>query len=134
MVVFDTRQCLVIDGNCPGIVTDELSVRNAIEVIGARHHIAAIHLGGLPAQAIHAVLDGACRHIFQQPALYQGIDVFWLERVCGHSAIAHVMQLAGDLAQHPLPIRLRAVTAIPIAIAQLFQLVVQVAHVYFPVW
>ena len=55
--------------------------------------------------------------------------MFGLERVRGHSAVAHLMQLASDLIEHPLPIRLCAKTAISVAMTQLFQLVVQVAHV-----
>ena len=46
----------------------------------------------------------------------------------GHAPIPHLLQLIGNLVKYARAIGLRTVTAIAIAFAQLFQLVVQVSH------
>ena len=58
--------------------------------------------------------------------------MLWLQGSGGHPPIPHLLQLIRDLVEHTRTVGLRAVTAIAVAFAQLFQLVVQVSHRVLP--
>ena len=107
-------------------VADVLTVGNAVVVVGSRDDVLSVDLLRPPAQGAHAVLDGSDRYFAGLPVIDQCLDVFRLQGMGAHAPVSQIMQLIRDQRQDPFPIRLGGVAAVPIAVAELFQLVVQV--------
>jgi hypothetical protein len=62
------------------------------------------------------------------PALDQSLDVLRFQAGDNHMPKAQFLELVGDLVEHALAVVLRGIAAVAIAIAELFQFVVQVPH------
>lgn len=57
--------------------------------------------------------------------------MFGFQGVCIHPAIAQFIELIGDECQYSFPIDLGREAAIPVSVAELFELVVQIFHSVF---
>jgi len=76
----------------------------------------------------HPVLDRARGEFFGEPALDEQLHVLGLELLRMQFANAHLVELVGAEIEDVLPVRLRCVTAVAVATAELFEVVVQIAH------
>ena len=115
-------------------VGHELTVWDAIVIVGSGYHILFIHFPRPPAQYRHSVLDRAAGEILRQPVRDQGIHMLRFQRSCVHPVESQHVQLIGDMHQMMGPLALGAVTAVPILAAELFELVVQVPQGAISVW
>ena len=64
----------------------------------------------------------------------QGLDVLWFQRTATHAPKAEGVELICDQGEHALTVALGGVAAVAVALAKLFQLVVQVAHGVLSLW
>ena len=67
-------------------------------------------------------------------ALQQGVDMLRLQGSGTHAPEAEGLKLVCDQTEHALAVALGSVAAVAVAPAQLFQLVVQVAHSVLELW
>jgi len=78
--------------------------------------------------ALVGLARGELDRLFPAPALDQGVDVLRLRGSGTHSPEAEGVKLVCDQTEQALPVALGGVAAVAVAPAQLFRLVVQVAH------
>ena len=97
-------------------------------VIRTSHDILAIDLLCPPANRRQTVLHRPCRQPLALPVFDQRLDVLGFERLGAHMSITQVVKLIGDLRQQTLPVPLGRKTAVPVAAANLFELVVQISQ------
>ena len=106
----------------------ERAAADAVMGVVFRDEVRLVDLPGPPTQGAHAVLEGAVRQALFLPVLHERLDMLGLQRGDLQVAIPDVVQLIGDHGQLPGTIVLHGAGAVPIAIAHLFELVVQFAN------
>ena len=109
-------------------IAHERAAADAVMGVVFRDEVRLVDLPGPPTQGAHAVLEGAVRQPLFLPVLHERLDMLGLQRGDLQVAISEVVQLIGDHGQLPGTIVLRRAGAVPIAIAHLFELVVQFAN------
>lgn len=134
VLIRDTRQRIVVERYGFGLIADELPVGYPVMLVTTRNDVTAIHFVRPPAKAIHAVFEGARGEVFRQPAFHQRLDVLRFEGIRSHAPVAQFVQLVGHLIEHPRPVDLRRITAVAIALTQLFELIVQISHRVRSLW
>ena len=78
--------------------------------------------------ALVGLARGELDRLFPAPALDQGTNVFRLQGSGTHAPEAEGVKLVCDQTEYALAVALSGMAAVAVAPAQLFQLVVQVAH------
>ena len=76
----------------------------------------------------HPVLEGAGGEVLGEPTLNQLLDVLGLETLRTQTPDAHLVELIGDQIEDVLPVGLGGVATVAVMAANLFEVVVQVAH------
>ena len=97
-------------------------------IVGTGDDVLLVYLLCPPTQNRHAVFDRADAKLLLQPILDQGIDMLRFKRAGIHAAKSQCNQLVRDEHQLMQAIGLGCVTAIAVAITELFKLVVQISH------
>lgn len=126
--VGDALQLVRRQGRGLALVGDEAPVGDAIGVVAAGDDIGLVQLLGPPAQMRHPVLDRAGRELLPSPAVNQGLDMLGLQALGREVAKAQLVELGRHQGEDAFALGLRGVGTVAVAVAELLQLVVEVAH------
>jgi hypothetical protein len=110
------------------LVGDELAPLDRVGVVLPGKDVLLADLLGPPAQRGEPVLHRPGGDCLGLPALEQRLDVLGLQARGEHLPEARLLELVREEREHPLPVRAGGEAAVAVAIAQLLELVVQIAH------